>query len=147
MGHTNDVSSLKLVARARLASASNDKRVRVWDLENGECVLTLAGHASYVVGLALVDANRLASAAKDNTIKVWNLESGECARTLRLDDTKHTGAAFETIEMLGENRLASATSDGAIRIWDLSSGKSKTFRSPEAHVQEFKQCIKMSLEA
>jgi WD40 repeat protein len=61
----------------RAVSASWDKTLKVWDLENGRALRKLEGHASFVSGVAATADGTLAvSASGDNTLKVWDLESG-----------------------------------------------------------------------
>ena len=62
----------------RAVSASGDTTLKVWDLESGEELRTLAGHSDYVSGVAVTaDGRRAVSASWDNTLKVWDLESGQ----------------------------------------------------------------------
>jgi tetratricopeptide (TPR) repeat protein len=57
----------------RLASASADQTVKVWDAGTGQETLTLRGHTSFVSGVAFSpDGQRLASASADQTLKVWD---------------------------------------------------------------------------
>jgi WD40 repeat protein len=64
-------------------SGSFDKTIRVWNLENGECVQTLAGHSAAVSCVSLSsDGKTMYSGSFDNTIQVWNLDNGECVQTL-----------------------------------------------------------------
>ncbi len=57
----------------RLASASADGTVKLWDVVTGQETLTLKGHTSLVVCLAFSrDGQRLVSAGADGTVKVWD---------------------------------------------------------------------------
>jgi WD40 repeat protein len=68
---------------ARLASASGDKTVKIWDASSGECLQTLEGHRGSVWSVAFShDSARLASASGDKTVKIWDASSGECLQTL-----------------------------------------------------------------
>ena len=67
----------------RAVSASEDKTLKVWDLETGRALRTLEGHSGYVTGVAVTpDGRRAVSASWDNTLKVWDLETGRALRTL-----------------------------------------------------------------
>ena len=59
----------------RLASASNDGTVRIWDAATGKIEHVLFGHTMPAWGVAFSpDGKRLASSADDATIKVWDVE-------------------------------------------------------------------------
>ncbi len=68
--------------RAKLASASADNTVIVWDLARGAPAQTLQGHSAFVNGVAWGPAGQLASASGDpsglgdNTVIVWDLARG-----------------------------------------------------------------------
>jgi hypothetical protein len=58
---------------SRIASASEDRSVKVWDAATGEELLTLKGHDHGVFGVAFSpDGTRIASASLDGTVRVWD---------------------------------------------------------------------------
>jgi serine/threonine protein kinase len=63
---------------SRIASASEDRTVRVWDAATAQELLTLEGHEALVYGVAYSpDGKRIASASTDRTVKVWDAASGK----------------------------------------------------------------------
>ena len=85
-GHTNSVTCLALdKVNNRLYSGSDDKTIKVWNLETGKEITSLQGHTSSVRCLALDRVNnRLYSGSGDKTIKVWNLPSFSITQLLFL---------------------------------------------------------------
>ena len=77
-GHIRFVNSVAWSRNAtRLASASWDNTVKIWDPATGQCVLTLEGYSDLVNLVAWsYDATRLASALGDNIVKIWYLVTG-----------------------------------------------------------------------
>jgi WD40 repeat protein len=69
----------------RLASASADRTVRLWDAETGQEVRALWGHTGLVRGVAFSpDGQRLASASDDKTVRVWEADKGQEVRAFKV---------------------------------------------------------------
>ena len=76
--------------RHLLASASDDRTVRLWDPATGQTLHTLTGHTDWVRALCAVPItggrHLLASASDDRTVRLWDLATGQTLHTL----TGHT---------------------------------------------------------
>jgi len=104
----------------RLASASDDGTVRIWDAHGGECLHTLEGHSSWVRSVVFShDSGRLASASHDRTVRIWDANSGECLQRLKGHSSGVNSVAFSHNSI----RLASASHDGIVQIWDASNSE------------------------
>ena len=54
---------------------SDERVVKLWDVESGNVLKTLSGHKRSVTALSFsVDASLLASGARDGTVKLWDLD-------------------------------------------------------------------------
>jgi WD40 repeat protein len=74
-GHTDKVTSIAFSPDGEmLASGSDDKTIKLWDLQTGQEIVTLYGHSSYVESVAFSpDSKTLVSGGYDKTVKVWQL--------------------------------------------------------------------------
>src|SRR5262249_53408152 len=113
----------------KLASASYDRTVRVWDASRlepdpqaGTCV-TLTGHKAMATGVAFSpDGRWLASASRDGTVKLWEAGAlGTPGRAARYTLRGHTGNVGSVAISPDSRILASGSSDKTVKLWDLQS--------------------------
>lgn len=67
----------------RLASASKDGAVKIWDCVLGQCLRSLTSHTASVTCLRWGGGGLIYSASQDRTIKVWRAKDGVLCRTLQ----------------------------------------------------------------
>jgi tetratricopeptide (TPR) repeat protein len=74
VGHTADVTCAAFTPDGRrLATASFDRTIKLWDVATGRDVFTLRGHTAGVVSVAFSpDGQRLVSGGIDATARVWD---------------------------------------------------------------------------
>ena len=121
-GHLSNVNDLVLMNSERnlLASSSDDRTIRIWELNTYTIKYVLNGHASYVYGLKQVSFDTLSSSSWDKTIKLWNTTSGQLMRTL----TNHTDRMYWSLDMLNDGlTLVSGSNDKTIKLWDWNRGE------------------------
>src|SRR5262249_25463262 len=99
-----------------LASASEDKTIRLWDVKTGKKKKTLNGHTNAVYGVSYVafspDGRMLASGGDDKTIRLWDVKTGK-----ELDVLKGAGTVTSLSFSPDGKTLASGSTDGAVRLW------------------------------
>lgn len=74
IGHSADVVSVVFSPDSRrLATASFDRTIKLWDTQTGQDVFTLGGHTAGLLCLAFSpDGNQIVSGGYDATARVWN---------------------------------------------------------------------------
>ena len=76
----------------RLASASRDRTVKIWDSATGKELFALKGHAGGSRCVAFSpDGQRLASGSSDKTVRIWDSATGKELFALK----GHAGTVME----------------------------------------------------
>jgi len=120
-GHTGAVLSVAWSPDgSRIASASADRTVKVWEVKNGRLLLTYNRHKSFVLSVAWSpDGKHIASASDDQTVQVWDAGSGIPLLTYN----KHAGTVWSVAWSPDGNSIASTSVDKTAQVWEAKSGK------------------------
>ncbi|KAI1117216.1 WD40-repeat-containing domain protein [Nemania sp. NC0429] len=144
--HDKDINAIDVSSNAQLfASASQDKVVKIWSIEEGEVQGILRGHRRGVwsVSFAPLDTPVLQgeqgsvsgkgvviTGSGDKTIKLWSLSDYTCLRTFEGHSNSVLKVVWLNIPPPEERSkkpilIASAGGDGLVKVWDINSGENE----------------------
>jgi WD40 repeat protein len=120
LNHQDSVRSISYSPNGKiLASAGNDKIVKLWDIKLGRELHTLNGHQKDVNSVSYSPNGKiLASASDDQTIKLWDAVSGRELRTLR----GHRSGVTKISYSPDGKTLASSSLDKTVKLWNIKTG-------------------------
>ncbi len=122
-GHHGAVNSVAFSPDLRtLASASQDRTIKLWAVDTRQLKATLQGHGDAVLAVAFSpDGKTLASAGADQTVRLWDVSRGQELK--RLDG--HEGQVEAVAFAPKEATVASGGQDGTVRLWGAFTGLQK----------------------
>ncbi|MBW4619092.1 MAG: NACHT domain-containing protein [Cyanosarcina radialis HA8281-LM2] len=102
-----------------LATGDGSGKIIIWQIADGQPLLTLHGHTNLVLSVAWSPNGQfLASGSADRTIRIWNLNTGSCDCIL----PEHQNWVWSIAWSADGQFLASGSADRTVKLWQPHSG-------------------------
>lgn len=100
-----------------LGAASDDKTIRLWNLNNYQLIKTIGAHSHFIKAITFsFDGKFLVSASDDKTVKIYDVETGQEVHTFNGHSHGVKTVAFHPEGEI----LASGSWDKTIKLWDIN---------------------------
>lgn len=121
IGHSRGINDVVWnTTGSYIATASDDKTARLWDVETHVPLIEFSGHTNFVFSVKFnPQSNLIVTGSFDETVKLWDVRTGECVSTLPAHSDPVTSVDFNRDGTL----IASGSYDGLIRVWDTATGE------------------------
>jgi WD40 repeat protein len=122
-GHIQAITSADFSPDGKkLATASMDKTIRIWDTDSSEEIAKITNGEKMIFGVAFApDSNRLVFGDQENTVHIWDLAAAKELHKL----SGHRGPVPSVAFSPDGKTVSAAGQDGSIRIWDAETGKER----------------------
>ena len=98
--HKEVIYSLSALPHRTLTSGSDDKTIKIWDIEERSIMSTLSAHSDSVTALCYANEGELVSGSDDKSLIIWSKSAPESSNySLRQRLTGHTSYIQGIIRM------------------------------------------------
>lgn len=120
-GHDQDIYSLDFASDGRfIASGSGDRTIRLWDLQENICVLTLSIEDGVTTVAMSPNGRYVAAGSLDKSVRIWDTTSGALIERTE-GEQGHKDSVYSVAFSPNGEHLVSGSLDKTIRMWKLTN--------------------------
>ena len=121
-GHKHSIWCLCRISNKILASGSEDKNIKIWNIEDRSIMSTLSGHTERVKVLCYVKEGAFVSGSLDYSLIIWSKSTPESSTYSHKQTlTGHKSAIFGIIR-LNNREIISGEFNGDLMMWNIDQG-------------------------
>jgi WD40 repeat protein len=127
--HDAPVVAVAISGSSLAATGDASGKVRLWDIESGKTVQTIAAHQAAVTGLVFSpDGATLYSASLDKSLRAWKIPDGSPA-----GKPADSASPIHALALVNQGQwLVTGQADGSAHVWDTRD-TSKPLQEIKAH--------------
>ncbi|MBK1735156.1 hypothetical protein CKO15_07635 [Halorhodospira abdelmalekii] len=119
-GHRAAITVLAVLPDARALTAAQDRRILLWDLEEGGVLRTFSGHAQPITALvASRDGRHFVTGDAGGHLMFWRSDREQPERRWEQQESPIAALALSP----DGRRLLAVTQSGDLQLWDLRAGR------------------------
>ena len=121
-GHKSGIRCLCPISNIILASGSEDKTIKIWNIEDRSIISTLSEHKDGVIALCNVKEGVLVSGSYDNSLIIWSELTPESAIYSHSQTLTGHKSMIGGIIRLNNREIISGEYYGDLMMWNIDQG-------------------------